>query len=217
MTLCVDTSGSMITVLDEVPLHNFHQFHHMLIIIYMCFKNGSQYTLHHKCVHHKHHTQLHTTSHTSHNHTQPHKHHTLHITSHNLTQPHTTSHNLTQPHTTSQTPHTAHNLTQLHTTSHTSHNHTQPYTTSHNLTQPHTTSQIILTQVKRELTALVWTVLKPNNIQFNIIQFASKITQFKPSVQYPTEEVCVQAAEFIGNLLAGGKQFSNITVHNFII
>ena len=178
MTLCVDTSGSMITVLDEVPLHNFHQFHHMLIIIYMYFKNGSQYTLHHKCVHHKHHTQLHTTSHTSHNHTQPHKHHTLHITSHNLTQPHTTS---------------------------------------HNLTQLHTTSQIILTQVKRELTALVWTVLKPNNIQFNIIQFASKITQFKPSVQYPTEEVCVQAAEFIGNLLAGGKKFSNITVHNFII
>jgi len=63
----------------------------------------------------------------------------------------------------------------------------------------------VINELKRELCALLWTVIKPNKIKFNIVQFASQITKFRDSSVEPDYETCLSAAEFIGNMMAGGN------------
>ena len=63
----------------------------------------------------------------------------------------------------------------------------------------------VINELKRELCALLWTVIKPNKIKFNIVQFATQITKFKDSSVEPDYETCLAAAEFIGNMMAGGN------------
>lgn len=62
-----------------------------------------------------------------------------------------------------------------------------------------------INELKREMCALLWTVLRPNKIKFNIVQFASVVTKFKDSAVEPTYETCMGAAEFIGDMMAGGN------------
>jgi len=63
----------------------------------------------------------------------------------------------------------------------------------------------VINELKRELCALLWTVLKPNKIKFNLVQFASVVTKFRDSVVEPDYDTCLAAAEFIGNMMAGGN------------
>ena len=63
----------------------------------------------------------------------------------------------------------------------------------------------VINELKRELCALLWTVIKPNKISFNIVQFASQVTKFRDHVVEPDYDTCMAAAEFIGNLMAGGN------------
>ena len=63
----------------------------------------------------------------------------------------------------------------------------------------------VINELKRELCALLWTVIKPNKIKFNIVQFASQITKFRDNTVEPDYDTCLAAAEFIGNMMAGGN------------
>ena len=63
----------------------------------------------------------------------------------------------------------------------------------------------VMEEMKRELIALIWTVLKPNNIKFNILQFASVVTKFQEEASDPTLDMCKAAAKFVGELQAGGN------------
>lgn len=63
----------------------------------------------------------------------------------------------------------------------------------------------VINELKREISALLWTVLKPNKIKFNIVQFASSVNKFREEVVAPDEATCLAAAKFIGDMMAGGN------------
>ena len=62
----------------------------------------------------------------------------------------------------------------------------------------------VINELKRELLALMWTILLPNKIWFNLIDFSQSVIKFKDSVVEPTESICQEAADFINNITANG-------------
>ena len=62
-----------------------------------------------------------------------------------------------------------------------------------------------LSDLKRDLTSLVWDQFYHNSISFNLISFSAELRQWRPEVTLPTRENCHDAVAWIETLRAEGS------------
>ncbi|KAI2644677.1 von Willebrand factor A domain-containing protein 3A [Labeo rohita] len=87
-----------------------------------------------------------------------------------------------------------------------------------------------LPELQKELTLLIWDQLHANSVRFNMVAFSGEVRMWQPTLVQPTEELCVEAVQWLNQLSTHGasstlqalqietlRQEKDFTVHTIAV